>query len=188
MKYIIAVCALALSLQAQQPPVNVRTGPPPNAVLLAPFDVSSTQQYLCYAQLPEPRSSAAVFKRTDSTLTNIVVSTNTATATTANAHNLVVGTVFTITGATVDTDLNGTWTVASTPSTTTFTFTTTNVGDATYTESTLVLTKDANTPILTDAVWSIQVLRVTANSTIPSVYPALGRVSFSLACSNRAIY
>lgn len=74
------------------------------------------------------------------TLTSIVVSTNVATATTGAAHGLVPGSQVTISGATVDTSLNATYTVLTTPAPTTLTFTTSSVSDATYTESTLVMT------------------------------------------------
>jgi hypothetical protein len=59
----------------------------------------------------------------------------------------------TIAGATIDTDLNGTYTIATTATATTFTFTTANVSDATYTEATL----NVSTPYARDSqlVWSI---------------------------------
>ena len=47
---------------------------------------------------------------------------NVVTLTFASAHNIAVGSRVTVTGATVSTAINGTWTVASTPLTTTLTF------------------------------------------------------------------
>jgi hypothetical protein len=78
------------------------------------------------------------YRRNDATLTSIVVAANVATATTAAAHGLWIGQKVTIAGATVDTDLNGGYTIASTPTSTTFTFATVSVANATYTEATLV--------------------------------------------------
>jgi len=66
-----------------------------------------------------------------------VVATNVGTATTAADHNVSADDLVTVQGATVDADLNASYTVASAPTPTTFTFPTVNVGDATYTEATL---------------------------------------------------
>ncbi len=82
------------------------------------------------------------FTRAASTLTSISVTTNTATATTSAAHGLHVGQSIVVAGATVDTDLNATYAIATVPTSTTFTFTTVNVTGAptVYTESTLGIT------------------------------------------------
>lgn len=62
------------------------------------------------------------------TVTNKVLTTNVATITTSAAHGLFVGDTVKITG--VDSTFNGTWAVATVPSTTTFTYTRTaaNIG------------------------------------------------------------
>lgn len=78
------------------------------------------------------------YRRSDSTLTSIVVAANVATATTAAAHGLWIGRQVTVAGATVDTDLNGVYSIVAVPTSTTFTFRTVSVANATYTESTLV--------------------------------------------------
>jgi|WetSurMetagenome_2_1015567.scaffolds.fasta_scaffold01336_8 hypothetical protein len=68
------------------------------------------------------------------TLTNIVVNTNQGTATTVFPHLLITGDTVVVSGATVDSDLNGTYTITSfTPFT--YTFTTSAVADATYTDA-----------------------------------------------------
>ncbi|NQV21608.1 MAG: hypothetical protein HQ511_09350, partial [Rhodospirillales bacterium] len=59
------------------------------------------------------------------------------TATTLAVHNLVIGNPVVVSGATVDTDLNGGYTVATVPTSKTFTFTTASVADAAYVEATL---------------------------------------------------
>lgn len=105
--------------------------------------------------------ASVAFLRSDASLTNIVVLTNVATATTAAAHGRSSGEKLTVQDATVDTDLNGNYTIASTPSPTTLTFATTDVADATYTESTLKLKSDngknftVETDVITGTVRSI---------------------------------
>lgn len=74
------------------------------------------------------------------TVTSIVDSSTTATVTTPTPHGLITGDIVKISGATVDTDLNGNYSVTVT-TTTVFTVTSANVTDATYTESTLRVTK-----------------------------------------------
>lgn len=73
-----------------------------------------------YAQLNNPFSAAL-------TVSNKALTSNVATITTSAAHGLFVGDTVKITG--VDTTFNGTWTIATVPSTTTFTYarTATNV-------------------------------------------------------------
>jgi hypothetical protein len=74
------------------------------------------------------------------TLVSIAVAANVGTATFSAAHGKIVGDKITVSGATVDTDLNATYTVASVPSATTLTFATSNVTAATYTDALLVVT------------------------------------------------
>ncbi len=146
------------------------------------YDGSSNLQYICVAK---QKQGLAFWKRSDSTLTSIAVSTNTATATTATAHFLYPGARVTVSGATVDTDLNATYTVLTVGSSTTFTFTTAAVADATYTESTLVVATDY--PLLNSAVWAIQVLTYTSTTATGSFW-ANSNVAYNLACSSRSSY
>jgi N4-gp56 family major capsid protein len=68
---------------------------------------------------------------TSTTITNTAIATNVATITTAVAHGLGVGQVVTV-AAVTNTDVNGTFTIASVPTTTTFTYakTASNVSSA----------------------------------------------------------
>jgi hypothetical protein len=66
-----------------------------------------------YAQLNNPFSAAL-------TVSNKALTSNVATITTSAAHGLFVGDTVKITG--VDTTFNGTWTITTVPSTTTFTY------------------------------------------------------------------
>jgi hypothetical protein len=70
------------------------------------------------------------------TLTSISVAANVGTVTWP-AHGLEAGCSVTISGATVDTDLNGTYAIVTAPTADTFTIATAAVADATYTEATL---------------------------------------------------
>jgi hypothetical protein len=75
------------------------------------------------------------------TVTSITDATNTATVVFPDPHGLAVGDIIKVSGATVDTDLNGNYAVATVASATSITFTTANVTDAAYTETTLRITK-----------------------------------------------
>ncbi len=79
-------------------------------------------------------------------LTSIVVLSNVGTVTLAAAHGLTVGTYIEIAGATVDADLNGYYTIATVPTTTTFTIATVSVSNGTYNNSALRVTW-GNSPI-----------------------------------------
>ena len=74
------------------------------------------------------------------TLVSVVVAANVGTLTFSAAHGKAVGDKITISGATVDTDLNAAYVVASVPTTTTLTVATSNVTAATYTDALLVVT------------------------------------------------
>lgn len=126
--------------------------------------------------------------RSASTLTSIVDATNTSTVTTSTAHGLQIGNSITVSGATVDTDLNGTYVIQTVPTTTTFTITTANVGDATYTESTLVVTTTA--PRSTVGIWAIARYQYTDTNNTTSVtisqWAGNGSGSYNNICDSRA--
>jgi hypothetical protein len=79
------------------------------------------------------------------TLTKITVASNVGTVTFPNAHNLAAGDQITVSGATVSTNLNKTYTVAtiSLSNPLILTIATASVPDATYTDSTLTITSIA---------------------------------------------
>ena len=81
------------------------------------------------------------WRRSTSTITNIVDAANVATVTLSAAHGLQPGCAITVAGATVDTDLNGTYIVVTAdPAATTLTFASASVTDATYTDATMTIT------------------------------------------------
>ncbi len=163
-----------------QTPVNQTAGPPPDAYTsLYFYDGSSNLIYACKAKSQQP-----VFTWTQGgTLTSIVDSSNTSTVTTTVAHGLAVGNSITIAGVTTDTDLNGTYNIQSVGSTTTFTITTANVGDATYTDAGTTVTTTA--PRSSAAIWDITKYINTANL-IGTVQKAGGKAGLNSICDNRA--
>ena len=156
------------------------------------YDGSNNLIYICRAR-PVPIAQqdnskyALSITKAATTLTNIAVSSNTATLTSASAHGLRPGNLITVSGGTVDTDLNGTYIILTVPSTTTLTFTTANVSDATYTDATLAVSVTA-TPLLTSAIWSIERFTYNASSRVTDKQWANGnRQDYSNICANRAV-
>ena len=87
-------------------------------------------------------------------ITNIVVSANVATLTFTRDFGFYVGLAFTISGATVDADLNGAYIVASVTSGLVCTFATVNVANGTYTDAGLTITltaANANSVLYSDS-------------------------------------
>jgi len=163
------------------PVVNQSSGPPVSAwTTLYFYDGSSNLEYICHAR---PNQAEKVFARSDNSLTNIVVSSDVATATTAANHGLQVGNKIVVSGATVDADLNGTYIIATVPSPTTFTFATVDVADATYTESTLQFVTTA--PRSTEPIWAIQRYQYSAGN-LSVLQWAEGNSTDGHICDDRA--
>lgn len=166
-------------------PVNQVADPPASAVIQQFFyDGSNNLNYICWARQFQPNATSVM--RSDSSLTNIVVASNVGTVTTANPHGLYVGARVTLTGATVDTDLNGVYKVATVGSTTTYTITTINVSNATYNESTLAIS--TNSPLLTSTVWAIEALTYNGSNFVTGKFWGGAATSYTLACTARTAY
>lgn len=144
--------------------VNVSRSASPNPFTrLFFYDGSSQLEYICVADKVQPKKTWSI---AGSTLTSIVDSSNTSTITTATAHGLLPGNQIVIEGATIDTDLNGTYVIATTPTTTTFTITTASVSDATYNEASLLFHTRA--PRTSDLQWSITKYRYDGSGNLIS--------------------
>lgn len=148
----------------------------------------SNLTYLCLApsvnQTSTPSWYTYSLSVTGSTLTSIVVLTNVATATTVSAHGLMVGQKTTVSGSTTAA-LNATYVIATVPSTTTFTFTTAGVGDATYNNGPLTVSGEA--PLLTSPIWSIQHFTYDGSNNLTGTQCANGSCqALSNKCSDRA--
>lgn len=176
----LVLCLIASAVWGQTI-VNPTQGPPPDAfTTLLYYDGSNNVEYACKAKAIQPSFS---WTRSATTLTNIIVATNVGTATTSSAHGLAVGNPVTVSGATVDTDLNGTYYVQTIGSSTTFTITTASVADATYNESTLAVATVA--PRTTAAVWDIVHYNYTT-SYVSAIQKAGGKAGLNSICANRA--
>lgn len=178
-KLVSLLILLSAVLSAQNQAQN------PTAITTRLFkDANSNLAYVCNAQQIRPNASSV--KTSDSSLTSIVVSSDTATITTASAHGAWVGMEVTISGATANTGLNASYKIATVPSSTTYTVATSGVSNSTNTESTLVVS--TFNPLLTQAVWQIQVLTYDSSNFLEGTYYANGLSDYVLACSNRANY
>lgn len=183
MRILFLALFSVVSLLGQIGPDFTLSNSPPSVPWTSFFyrDGSSNLEYTCTALSIQPTYT---WRRSDATLTSIAVSTNTATATFSSAHGLSAGNRFVVGGATVDTDLNGSYIVTSVGSTTVV-FTTASVADATYTESTLYLY--TNAPQLNQLVWSIKKLFYTSTNIDRAAW-AEGDTSTTKRCSTRTTY
>jgi len=184
MRNIVCLAVLLAPLLHGQTQVNQTSGPPPMAyVLQAFYDGSGNLIYACKAR--QFLQTATTVQRSDSSLTSIVVATNVGTVTTASAHNLWIGARVTVSGSTTAA-LNGTYKVATVPSSTTYTIATSGVADATYNNAAMVLS--TNNPLLSQAVWAIQANVYDGSNRLTGSYWANSAVGETLACSARASY
>lgn len=186
----LLVCASAIAQ------TNVRQSARPSTEGtedLAFRDGSGNTEYVCTADSPsatssfarngsgvQPNSSVALVN-----ITNIVVASTTATVTFDGDHGLRPGNWITVSGATVDTDLNVRVKIATVGSSTTLTFTVANVTATTYTESTLRITTTA--PRSNANVWSLNRLYYTGSAFDRSVW-AQGDPQFKGSCDSRTTY
>lgn len=114
------------------------------------YNGSNYIEYLCEADGYQPTYKYQIAL---GNLTNLVDAANTGTVTAAN-HGLAVGNLVTITGNATDTDLNTSYYVQTVADANTFTITTANVTDATYTDAAMVIS--TNAPRNTASIWVIK--------------------------------
>jgi hypothetical protein len=192
MKHLFIALLFSLPLLAQNTgsPVSVVAFRSSQPFRLFDYDGSNnliytaeTQPFIDYSRIVG--TSAFRWTRAASTLTNIVVSSNTGTITTSTAHGLSVDQQVCVTGATVDTDLNACYNVITVGSTTTATITTANVANATYTDATMVLS--TNAPLTTQAIWSICKYTYTTNNLVKTACAGGAAKSQSFIWDNRAV-
>jgi hypothetical protein len=125
----------------------VSGGPSTDQTDLSFYDGSNRLEYVCSAASRQPPYS---WSFAGGTLTSIVDATNTGTVN-ITGHGLVVGNPVTVTGGS-DPDLNDTYYVQTVPTANSFTITTANVTDATYTTGVVVTT---TAPRTSAAQWKI---------------------------------
>ncbi len=186
MKRILLIAATVASLVAQEgTPVNVSISAPTVGYTSIFFYNSADLQYTCKAKSIQPTATFAtsVTTPTPYVLTSIAVSTNVGTVTTVSDNGLKVNDKIVVSGATVDTDLNGTYKIATVTNSKVFTIATVSVADATYNEATLKFTTTA--PRTTVPIWSIQKLTTVA-SQLTALQWAGGTSGTTQMCDNRA--
>lgn len=172
-------CAFMTFAQVQDGP-SVTIGQLPNgktATVLG-FFPSATTNYFCTAQTVQPTYTASV---AGGTMTNIVDSGTTATVN-WTAHGLAVGNRVVVAGAT-DTDLNGAYIIATVPDANSFTYTSANVTDATYTTGVTVAT---TAPRTSAAIWSVVRMTFDGSGNLTAKQNSVRTSSTSLVCDDRA--
>jgi len=174
----VFVCSVAWAQEGSA--VNQSEGPPHKGWTFRGFYTGSLLDYACWAEAVQQAYS---FKRTDSTLTNIIDAANVASVT-APGHGLAVGNAVTVSGATVDSDLNGTYYVLTIVDANEFTFVSASVADATYTEATLTVTTTA--PRSSARQWAIQKLSYDGANNVVLKQWASGTPGSRNICDDRA--
>lgn len=131
--------------------VNQSDGPPPRAwTKVYAYDASGNLEYEGWAESTQDWTEWNV---ASARLTSIVDVGTTSTATFGAAHGLEVEHEIEVKNASASA-LNGTFKVATVPLTTTITFTTSGVADATYNNNPLMIRSRA--PRKNDAIWVIK--------------------------------
>tara|TARA_R110000868_G_scaffold396287_2_gene668432 strand:+ start:312 stop:935 length:624 start_codon:yes stop_codon:yes gene_type:complete len=196
MKKLISILLFLASLSSGQtsPTVALSKGNPDAAYTSLYFYSTTYLTYICKTPAFRQRATytwAVTPGVGQGTLTNVVVLTNVGTVTTSAAHGLTIGNRVTIAGATVDTDLNGSYYVQTVGSSTTFTITTASVANATYTDAGMSLYTTA--PRTTESIWSIERFGydgsnnlITDQFAVGNVTGGLATVAYSFVCDNRA--
>ncbi len=189
MKRTLLLLMIAVALYSQQSGQPVSVVQFPNQTPTRFLDYSgSNLTYLCLApsinQTSTPGNYTYSLSVGASTLTSIVVLTNVGTVTTVGAHGLMAGQPTTVSGSTTAA-LNANYVVATVPTTTTYTITTSGVGNATY--SNAALTVSGTAPLLTSPIWSIQHFLYDASNNLTGTQCALGScLALTNKCSDRA--
>ena len=145
---------------------------------LIALDGSNNPEYIGMARATQPVPTVV---KAGAGFTSITNSSTTATVA-WTAHGLASGNRAVVSGASVDTDLNGSYVITVTGADA-FTFTTASVSNAAYTEATLTITTSA--PRTGDPVWSIQKLIYSGNYNL-GVKWCEGRSDANAIYANRA--
>lgn len=194
MKKLIIGLLAALSLYGQNTTVALSRGNPDAAYTALYFYSTTYLTYVCRTPAFRQQSTYtwAVTPTTgQGTLTSVAVLTNVGTVTTSANHGLTVGNRVTIAGATVDTDLNGSYYVQTVGSATTFTISTSSVANATYVDAGMSLYTTA--PRTTAAIWNIEKFTYDGSNNLVADQFSVGNVTggiattaYSFICDNRA--
>lgn len=188
MKYAIVVLLICAACFAQDNSkgqlISINPGPPPQAVSSLNFYSGGDLIYRCQAVSIQPTFTWYVSSVVPpgSTLTSIVVNTNVGTVTTVGDHGLQVGNKITVAGSTTAA-LNGVYSIATVPTTSTFTIATSGVSNATYNTSALKFYTTA--PRSNAAIWSVHAYTYSSSNLTVDQW-ANGSTSMNQICDNRA--
>jgi len=180
--FVISLIVTMLALAQEGNPVNVSISNPLTAYTNLFFYSGTDLQYSCRAKSQQPTATFIISGSTPFALTSIVVLTNVGTVTTVSDNGLKVNDKIVISGATVDTDLNGTYKIATVTNSKVFTIVTVSVANATYTDTGLQFTTTA--PRTTQPIWGIQKFTVSS-SLVTQTQWANGSTTGQI-CDNRA--
>ena len=190
MKRLILAALFAYPILAQQQgtPVTVTPYPRDSPTEVFNYDGSGNLIAICYTKGAAPNGTTSNYNFSytiaASTLTSIAVSSNVGTVTTPSAHGLLVNEKVIVTGS-ATTALNGTYVIQTVPSPTTFTITTSGVGNATYTDTNLKVAGQA--PLTTAPIWSVQRNNYNGSSQLTSTQCANGNTGADVSvCANYA--
>jgi hypothetical protein len=162
-------------------PVTTAISPPKEAWCQLIAYSGSNPEYVGWARSTQPVPTVALV----GALGFVSITNSSTTATVAwTAHGLATGNRVVVSGASVDTDLNGSYVIIVTGADA-FTFTTASVGNAAYTEATLAITTTA--PRTGDPVWAIQKNVYSTNLPV-QVFFAEGRSDPNLTWGSRTTY
>ncbi len=178
---LVSLIVTVMALGQEGNPVNVSISNPLTAYTNLYFYSGTDLQYSCRAKSLQATHTFSRTAATPYVLTSIVVLTNVGTVTTVSDNGLKINDKIVIAGATVDTDLNGTYAITGITSTKIFTIATVAVANATYTESTLGFSTTA--PLTTLPIWGVQ--KFTVASLVTQTQWAAGSTT-SQICDNRA--
>lgn len=182
-RFIVTMLCAVAALAQEGTPVNVSQGPPIISYSMIMKYSGADLLSTCEARSQQGTATFIIAGTSPYELTSIDVSTNVGTVTTVSDHGLNIGDKIIVSGATVDTDLNGTYAIATVPTTKTFTITTVSVADGTYTEATLKFT--TNAPRTTQAIWSIHKFTYVASKLTSSKWTN-GTTAMNQVCDNSA--
>jgi len=181
---------LAASAAQAQQVTALMDGAPVNAIVsVLGYDGNGNLKYVCQAQQLSA-AGTSTWSVSGATLSNVVVSSGTATATFATAPGLYLGALLTVSGVTA---LNGSYPVTGV-SGATATFATT-AANGTYNAAALTIT--TTNPLLGSAVWAIRELVYNGSGQLVTTYWAGGIAAgfgsslsqgYKLACSNAGSY
>jgi hypothetical protein len=197
MRLLRLALLLPLMLAAQQATDFPSDGPPRFSWEAKLTPSATVPDYYCIARgqngttIFSVNTAASTPAQPDGTLvhlTNIVVSggAGSAVATTTQAHGLDVGHRITV-AYSATTNLNGNFTIASVPSSTTFQFVTNPIAaNGTYTDVLLQIRTTA--PRTTMPVWAIQKFFYGTPPAMARIMWAWGETTMNKVCANAASY